>query len=128
MGLMTTILLVEDDPLEAHLTMSLLGRQSGEVCRVNDAAEALCAVEQPEFAAKLSLVISGSQTKGIGGPTFVSELRERMPGVPVLVVGVAGESQSDYAERVSFLPFPSSPQQVAFLAGQMLGRTKDHVA
>ncbi len=74
---MATILIVDDDPLQAFLLMSLLGRQFGNVCRVNDAAEALCLIEQPEFAAKLSLVITGNHTPGIGGPAFVAELHAR---------------------------------------------------
>ncbi len=45
------------------------------MCRVNDAAEALCLIEQPDFADKLGLVISGHHTRGIGGPAFVAELR-----------------------------------------------------
>jgi len=108
--------------------MSLLGRQYGEVRRATDAAEALCAVEQPEFATKLNLVISGPQTKGIGGPAFVAELRDRMPDVPVLVIGRVGEVQSDYdVARVTFLPFPATPQQVAPIAGKLLQCSKDRM-
>jgi len=126
---MTTILLVDDDPLEAHLLMSLLSRQCSEVRRATDAADALCAVEQQEFASKLSLVISGPQTKGIGGPAFVAELRERVPNVAVLVIGMVGESQSDYAGSfVTFLPFPAIPQQVASVAGKLLARSRDRMA
>ena len=69
--------------------MSLLGRQFGDVRRVTDAAEALCLVEQPEFASKLGLVISGHHMPGIGGPAFVAELHARMPNLPVLVSGRA---------------------------------------
>jgi DNA-binding NtrC family response regulator len=68
---MATILIVDDDPLQASLLMSLLGQQFGNVCRVNDAAEALCLIEQPEFATKLSLVITGNHITGIGGLVFL---------------------------------------------------------
>jgi DNA-binding NtrC family response regulator len=127
-GSVGAILLVEDDPLEAHLIMSLLRRQGAEVCRATDAAEALCAVEQPEFAGKLSLVISGPQSKGIGGPSFVAELRERMPDVLILVTGMVGESTNDYAGNlVTFLPFPALPQQVVSVVGKLLARREDQV-
>ncbi len=86
---MTTILIVDDDPLQASLLMSLLGRQFGNVCRVNDAAEALCLIEQPEFAGKLSLVITGHHITGIGGPAFVAELHARKPDLPVLVLSAS---------------------------------------
>lgn len=122
---MTTILLVEDDPLQAFLTMSLLGRQFGDVCRATDAAEALCLVEQPEFAKKLGLVISGHNTPGITGPTFVAELHARMPRMPVLVLGTADARPTDYTdEPVAFLSRPFVAEKMLSLTRQMLGTDK----
>jgi len=122
---MTTILLVEDDPLEAHRIMPLLEREFGEVRRAVDAAEALCAIEHADFAGKLKLVISGHQMQGIGGPAFVAELHERMPSLPILVLGTPGESANDYlGERVAFLPRPLVPGQVVSLASKLLAGDK----
>jgi len=126
---MTAILLVEDDPLAAQLILSLLGSKFGEVRRATDAAEALCAIEHSDFAAKLRLVISGHHTKGIGGPAFVAELHERIPGVPVLVLGAPEESAADYVgDHVAFLPRQRAPEQVVTITGQMLGRERAAVA
>jgi DNA-binding NtrC family response regulator len=125
---MTTILLVEDDPLEARRILPLLYREFNVVRRATDAAEALCFVEQSEFAEGLGLVISGHQTQGIGGPAFVAELCARRPNLPVLVLGRPGESPSDYTgEHVSFLPRPFVPQQMISLANKMLARDP-HIA
>lgn len=126
---MTTILLVDDDPLQASLMLSLLGRQFGDVCRVSDAAEALCLIEQPEFANKLGLVISGHHTPGIGGPAFVNELHTRMPDLPVLVLGTARETADHYAqENVVFMAKPFAPESMLALTKQMLSDHKDAVA
>ncbi len=125
---MTTILIVDDDPLQASQMMSVLGRQFGNVCRVNDAAEALCLIEQPEFAGKLGLVISGSHTPGIGGPAFVAELRARKPDLPVLVLGAKGAVPSDYMdERVVFLPRPVGGDKMLAVTSQMLAERKNAV-
>ncbi|MGB7266827.1 MAG: response regulator [Terracidiphilus sp.] len=122
---MATILLVEDDPLQAYLTMSLLGRQFGDVRRATDAAEALCLVEQPDFANKLSLVISGHNTPGITGPTFVAELHSRLPRLPVLVLGVPGSAPADYTdEPVAFLSRPFVAEKMLSLTRQMLGNNQ----
>jgi len=86
---MAIILLVDNDPLQAFQRKSILERRFQEVERVGDAAEALCLVEQPHFAGKLGLVISGLSMPGIGGPEFVAELHTRLPQVPVLVLGSA---------------------------------------
>ncbi len=128
-GPMTTILIVDDDPLQASLTMSLLGRQFGNVCRVNDAAEALCLVEQPEFADKLGLVISRHRTPGIGGPAFVAELRSRKPDLPVLVLGADGTAPSDYSdENVVYLPRSIGGQKMLAVTSQMLAHRRNAVA
>jgi two-component system response regulator GlrR len=126
---MTTILLVDDDPLQASLMLSLLGRRFGDVRRAGDAAEALCLIEEPEFASKLGLVITGNQMQGIGGPAFVNELRARMPHVPVLVLGAPGEAPREYTEaQVTFLAKPFAAERMLELTGQMLGARKSAVA
>jgi CheY-like chemotaxis protein len=118
---MKTILLVEDDPLEARRIIPLLEKEFGEVRRAVDAAEALSAIEHADFAGKLKLVISGHQMQGISGPAFVAELHERIPLVPVLVLGTPGESANDYSgERIAFAAGPLVPRQVVSLANQLL--------
>jgi len=122
-GLMATILLVDSDPLQAHQRRSILERRFPDVRRVGDAAEALCLVEQPQFAANLGLVISGQHMQGIGGPAFVAELHLRMPSLPVLVLGSNGEAADDYAgEFARFLPGPVTDQEMLALAGEMLAK------
>jgi CheY-like chemotaxis protein len=122
---MPTILLVDYDPLQAFLRKSILEQQFQDVCRVSDAAEALCLVEQPRFASRLSLVIAGHQMPGIGGPEFVSELLRRMPDLPVLVLGGGSETASDYpGDSVCFRSRPIAKEELLALAGHMIAR--DH--
>lgn len=120
---MATILLVDNDPLQASLRKSILQRRFNDVQRVGDAAEALCLVEQPQFAGNLGLVISGQHTPGIGGPAFVAELHERLPQLPVLVLGSAREAAADYAgDRVRFLARPVATEQMLVAAGQLMAQ------
>ena len=122
---MATILLVEDDPLQAYLTMSVLSRQFGDVRRATDAAEALCLVEQPEFATKLGLVISRHDTPGISGPAFVAELHSRIPRLPVLVLGTPDAAPSDYTDQpVAFLNRPFVAEKMLSLTREMLSQSK----
>lgn len=128
-GPMTTILLVDDDALQASLMLSILGQRFGTVRRVADAAEALCLIEQPDFASNLGLVISGHHAPGIGGPEFVNELRSRMPDLPVMVLDMAGETPADYAEtHAVFLAKPLAAERILTLTRQMLTDHKDAVA
>ena len=108
---MTTILLVDNDPLQASLRKSILERRFSEVERVADAAEALCLVEQPQFAGHLGLVVSGLNMPGIGGPAFVAELHDRLPNVPVLVLGSGGGGQQHaFAHEIN----DRQPEQTGF--------------
>ncbi len=120
---MTTILLVDNDPLQASLRKSILERRFSKVERVADAAEALCLVEQPQFAGHLGLVVSGLNMPGIGGPAFVAELHDRLPNVPVLVLGSGGEAATDYTGGwVRFLPRPIAGEELLAVAGEMLAQ------
>jgi DNA-binding NtrC family response regulator len=118
---MATILLVDDDPLQALLRKSMLERRFLDVQRVVNAVDALCLVEQPQFAANLGLVISGHHMPGIGGPAFVAEIQARIPALKVLVIAGAGETRDDYAStEVCFRPRTVSSDELVALAGELL--------
>lgn len=126
---MPTILIVDDNPLQASLMMSLLGQRFGDVCRVHDAAEALCLIEQPGFAGTLGLVITTHHTPGIGGPAFVAELRSRMPDLPVLVVAAKDANTAEYSEaHIVLLPRPFGGDKMLAVTGQMLAHHKTAAA
>jgi DNA-binding NtrC family response regulator len=121
---MGIILLVDNDPLRAFQRKSFLDSHFREVERVSDAAEALCLVEQPYFATRLALVISGLTTPGIGGPEFVAEFHARLPQVPVLVLGNNADSPRDYDTGfVQFLARPFSFEQMVSAAGDLLAES-----
>jgi CheY-like chemotaxis protein len=120
---MATILLVDNDPFQALQRKSILERRFHDVQRVGDAFEALCLVEQPQFAGNLGLVISAEHMQGIGGPAFVAELHMRLPDVPVLVLGSASETGTDYSgEWVRFLPRPFTDAEMLRAAGLLLAQ------
>src|SRR6266704_7069810 len=102
---MTTVLLVDDDPLQAHVRKSILGRHFTAIHRAADAAEAFILVEDPSFARGLTLVVVGLNRPGLGSPAFVAELTSRLPSVPVLVLG-RGREEAAFFEgpNVRFLP------------------------
>jgi CheY-like chemotaxis protein len=126
---MTTILLVENDPLQAFVRKSVLEKKFSDVRRVVDAAEALCLVEQQPFAANLGMVVSCHHSAGISGPAFVAELHTRMPALPVLVLGNGEETPSDYAgDHVRFLHKPFTTDEMLAAVGQMLAKTERKTA
>lgn len=119
---MQTILLVDNDPLQASFRKSLLERRFRNVLRVGDAAEALCLVEQAAFALSLGLVICQPNIPGIGGPEFVAELHERLPYVPVLVLGGWAEeaNRNFHSGYVRYLPWPYKNDGLLDVVEEML--------
>lgn len=115
-----TILLVDGDPLQASVRKSILERKFSDVRRVRNAAEALCLVEQPHFAGKLGLVISGHQHSGLGVEDFVAELQSRMPKVPVLVLDDGSDPHECLLEGVRFLHRPLIAEDMLAAASQLL--------
>jgi len=107
--------------------MPLLEREFDDVRRA-DAAEALGVIEHADFANEIVLVVSGQLLKGIRKPEFVAELRERVPELPVLVLGAADDSPSDYmGENVAFLPRTLATRNMVSLAHKLLERHKNTV-
>jgi len=126
---MPTILLVDDDPMQAFSRKSILERRFSDVQRVGDVAEALCLVEQPQFAGCLGLVISELHMPGMSGPAFVAELHERMPALPVLVLGGGGEAAGDYAGGwVRFLSRTCAGEEMLAAACELLGQHAQEAA
>jgi DNA-binding NtrC family response regulator len=126
---MLKIMLVDDDPLQLFLRKAILEKRFSDVERVTGAAEALCQVEQPQFARNLGLVITAHLLGGIGGPAFVAELQTRMPSLPVLVLGDSMEEAADYSgDHVYFLPRPVLPEELVSIATQMLAQDERKTA
>ena len=128
-GQMVTVLLVDDDPLQAHVRRSILQRHFHDVERAGDAAEAFILVEEPLFAEKLGLVVVGLNRPGLGSPAFVAELRSRLPSVPVLVLGCGRDEASIYTEEnVRFLPRTVPMDQLLIVSRQMIQQYTPRVA
>jgi DNA-binding NtrC family response regulator len=80
-------------------------------------------VEQPQFAINLGLVISDLNMPGIGGPAFVAELHERLPKVPVLVLGGGSDAASgDSGGWLRFLSRPFAGEEILAAADELLAQ------
>ncbi len=118
---MTTVLLVDDDPLQAHVRRSVLERHFSDVERAADAAEAFILVEEPLFAERLGLVVVSLKRPGLGGPAFVAELTQRISSIPIMVLGRGDETDSLYGgENVRFLPCAAGSREMLAVGRQMM--------
>ena len=126
---MTTVLLVDDDPLQAHVRKSILKRHFSDVERVTDVAEAFIMVEEPLFAERLGLVVVGINRPGLSSPAFVAELTSRLPSIPVLVLGRNREEAAYYeGSNVRFLLRNEPSEQMLAVSRQMIEQYAPRVA
>ena len=126
---MTTVLLVDDDPLQANVRRCVLERHFTDVQRAIDAAEAFILVEEPRFAERLGLVVVGLNRPGMGNRAFVDELISRMPTVPVVVLGRGRENSAMFGgDHVRFLPGAVSSQELLAATRQMMDLHSSRVA
>ena len=126
---MTTVLLVDDDPLQAHVRKSILKRHFSDVERVADVAEAFIMVEEPLFAERLGLVVVGINRPGLSSPAFVAELTSRLPSIPVLVLGRNREEAAYYeGSNVRFLLRNEPSEQMLAVSRQMIEQYAPRVA
>ena len=126
---MTTVLLVDDDPLQAHVRRSILERNFRHVERAADAAEAFIMVEDRDFADTVGLVVVGLNRPGMGSPAFVAELTSRLPDLPVLVLGRARDEAGFYVgANVRFLPSTVSAKEMLAVGRQMFEHHSARVA
>ncbi len=126
---MTTVLLVDDDPLQAHVRRSILERHFRHVERAADAAEAFIMVEDRLFADSLGLVVVGLNRPGMGSPAFVAELNSRLPDLPVLVLGRGrDEAEFYFGQNVRFLPPAVASKEMLAVSRQMFEHYSPRVA
>lgn len=120
---MATILLVDDDPLDASIRKSTLETRFHNVQRAADPIEALWMVEQPLFAGRLALVIADLHRPGLDGEDILAEMHARLPGVPMLVLDGADRSPDGSPESsVRFLSRHAAPEEMLAAASQMIAR------
>ena len=119
---MATILLVDDDPLQAFVRKSTLEKRFHDVERVADAAEALCLVEQPQFAGGLGLV----DLRTAEARNRRSGLRRRAAHPPPLSARARPRRRQRSSPTITrqrvcaFFPAPSPLNKCSAVATQML--------
>jgi hypothetical protein len=66
-------------------------------------------------------VVCGHLAPGLSAPAFVAEMHERLPDIPILVLGGRGESARDFVRQgVRFLASPLTTEQILTAAGELI--------
>ncbi len=100
-----TVLCVEDERSVLSLLRRMLERVGYEVIVASSAEEALEEVEQRDEP--IDLLLSDVVMRGMSGPDLAERVRERWPGLPVILIsGFPGDPADVDTERLVFLAKP----------------------
>jgi DNA-binding NtrC family response regulator len=115
------ILLVDDSTIQASTRRSILLKAGRTVALAGGATQALAMLDDAAMSRSIGLVITDHCMPGMNGPEFVARLRERLPGVPVIVLSGFPDVESEYdGMNVIFRMKPMAPDQLIALAESLL--------
>lgn len=116
-----TILLVDDNVVQAAIRQTILKRAGYVVVIALDPRQALDMLAEDSLPSKVKLVITDHVMPGMSGTKFVSELRTHFPKLPVLVVTGMQEAGEQYLGLdVTFRVKPLPPEQLLDSVRRML--------
>lgn len=116
-----SILLVDDNPVQAATRRAILERCGQEVAIAQQGQEALELLANPETSKRIGLVITDHLMPVMNGPEFVAELRHRGFKLPVIVLSGLPDADSDYEGLdVVFRLKPFLPDSLIQLVQELL--------
>ena len=116
-----TILLIDDNAIQAATRQTILKRAGYFVIAVLSPQRALDQLLASEFADEVRLIITDHIMPGMNGSAFVQALRETRPTLPVLVISGLMEAEAEYADlNVVFRLKPLLPDSLLATVHSML--------
>ena len=108
-----TILLIDDNAVQAATRQTILKRAGHFVIAVLNPERALEQFRNDEFPSRIDLIITDHIMPGMSGAEFVRRLREFEPNIPVLVISGMVEAEEEYANMdVQFRLKPLLPDNL----------------
>jgi CheY-like chemotaxis protein len=92
----STILLIDDNAVQAATRQTILKRAEYFVIAVLSPERALEQFRNNEFPAEIDLIITDHVMPGMNGAEFVRQVRTFAPDVPVLVISGMEEAEAEY--------------------------------
>ncbi|HEY2038992.1 MAG TPA: response regulator [Edaphobacter sp.] len=117
-----TILLVDDNAIQATVRQAILKRNGYSVTTVLNPARALEQLRSGDFLSEIHLIITDHIMPGMSGSSFVREIRALQPQMPVLVISGLEEAAQEYAGlQIQFRVKPLPPEDLLECVQEMAG-------
>lgn len=121
-----TILLVDDNAVQAAVRQAILKRNGYLVITALNPRRALEQIRSGDFLTEIHLVITDHVMPGMSGSDFVREIRSLRPSVPVLVISGLEEAAQEYEDlKVEFRVKPLQPECLLECVQELAGLPED---
>jgi DNA-binding NtrC family response regulator len=125
-GMAATLLLIDDNAVQAATRQTILKRAGYFVIAALNPARALEQFQTGDFPAEIRLVITDHLMPGLNGADFVRALRKTHPTLPVMVISGLEEAEQAYdGLRVTFRMKPLLPDQLLATVNQLVQERPD---
>ena len=120
-SLTSTVLLVDDNPIQAATRQTILKRAGYSVQAALNPIRALELIQKNDFALDVGAVITDHIMPGMNGAEFVRELRKLRPSLPVIVISGLEEAEQEYTGlNVTFRMKPLLPDHLLETVKQLV--------
>jgi CheY-like chemotaxis protein len=127
--MVSTVLLVDDNPVQAATRQAILSHSGNKVFIATSAGHALALLEDLELARTVRLVITDHLMPKMNGPQFVVKVRQRFPTVPILVLSGLADAEIEYAGmNVLYRQKPIAPEELIRLTQLLCEDTLGRIA
>ncbi|HZY62760.1 MAG TPA: response regulator [Edaphobacter sp.] len=121
-----TILLIDDNAIQAATRQAILRRAGHSVVTASDPAQVLQQVQNDAFSDNLALIITDHIMPAMNGSEFVRRLRERHLELPVMVISGLDDAEAEYEGlNVLFRLKPLHPDNLLASVEKLLGANKE---
>jgi DNA-binding response OmpR family regulator len=125
----STILLVDDNPIQAATREAILSHSRRKVIVASDANQALTLLQDAELAKSVRLVITDHLMPKMNGPQFVAILREQFRNLFIIVLSGLPDAEHEYdGMNVVFRLKPIAPEELIHLVQSVCRDPLDRIA
>lgn len=125
-GMAATLLLIDDNAIQAATRQTILKRAGYFVIAALNPSRALEQFQSGDFPAEIQLVITDHLMPGLNGAEFVRALRSTHPNLPVMVISGLEEAEQEYnGLNVTFRMKPLLPEQLLATVHRLVSENTD---
>ena len=123
---MPEVVVIDDSPTQLSVREAVIKSAGFSVLTASSAEQALGLLRDRVASSGLGVIVTDHVLPGASGDSFVRELRNFSPWVPVVVMSGMDEAEKEYAGlNITFLRKPCAPEELIMQVRQAIARSRE---